>query len=92
MYSFVPRVNYIKNIKDLKPALYDNKNSKYEDDDELMAYIMAYLESSHPGYTDCYSGGVFVENIDYEENAKELARDVSAFIDNMRSYRSICSF
>lgn len=87
MYSFVPRVNYIKNIRDLSFNLYENINTKYEDDNELLAYIMAYLESSHPGYTDCYAGGVFLDNIDYDENARVIAKDISTYVDYLKNYK-----
>lgn len=80
MYSFVSRVNYISNIRDLKPTIYNNINKQFNDDDELRAYVMAYLNSCHPGYTDCYSGGVFIDGFDYEENAKIIAANTLDFV------------
>ena len=80
MYSFLSRVNYISNIRDLKPAIYNNINKQYTDDDELRAYVMAYLNSCHPGYTDCYSGGVFIDDFDYEENAKTISANTLGFV------------
>ena len=80
MYSFLPRVNYIKNIRDLRDIILDNIEKQYEDDVELRAFVMAYLESSHPGYTDCYSGGVFIDGFDYEGNARNIAADMIRFV------------
>lgn len=79
MYSFVSRVNYVKNIRDLRKEIFNHIDSNNEDDNELMAYVMAYLESSHSGYLDCYSGGPLIDNIDYEENARKLARDIESY-------------
>lgn len=80
MYSFMSRVHCIHNIRDLRSIIYDSINTKYDDDDNLMAYVMAYLEACHPGYTNCYTGGPVLENYDWEHNAILLAKDTMNYI------------
>lgn len=51
-YSFLQRVNYIENIRDLRRKLYENLTKEIKDDTELYAFINAYLDSIHSGYAD----------------------------------------
>ena len=76
MYSFVPRVQFVNHIKDLRPIIYSNINKDYHNDVELMAYIMAYLESGHYGYLDCYTGGPFIDSIDYYTVYKSVSDNI----------------
>lgn len=80
-YSFVPRINFVKNIRDLKDVIYKNINKIYSDDNELYAYIMAYLESGHPGYVNCFMGGPWLKTINYENNAKIIASEMMKYVD-----------
>lgn len=80
MYSFMTRIHKVKNIRDLRQIIYDSIDVTFQDDDNLMAYIMAYLESCHPGYTSCYTGGPVIQNIDYNENARLLAEEMMDYL------------
>lgn len=84
-YSFLHRVHYVENIKDLRDIIDNSMDENLTDDEELMAYVMAYLESCHPGYTDCYTGGHYIDNFDEEENAKQIAKDMVNYIDYLNS-------
>ena len=84
-YSFVDRDHYVRNIRDLKPVIYEHINDKLEDDQDLYAYVMAYLESMHPGYTSCYTGSAFIEGHDYDGDAHNLAINMINYIDYLKS-------
>ena len=83
-YSFVDRNHYVRNIRDLKPEIYEHINDKLEDDKDLYAYVMAYLESMHPGYTSCYTGSAFIEGHDYDGDARKLATNMVNYIDYIK--------
>ena len=87
MYSFVPRVNYVKNIRDLRDSIYQNIDVVYEDDTEFYAYVMAVLESSHPGYINGFVGGVQIPGMDMEENAKEIAEEMVSYANHIDNYK-----
>lgn len=87
MYSFMSRVHYVHNIRDMRSIVYDSINQQYTDDDDLMAYVMAYLESCHPGYTKCYVGGPQLENFDHDSNAKLLAEDAIKYVEICQNER-----
>ena len=80
MYSFMSRVHYIYNIRDLRKCISDSINTKYETDDDLLPWVMAYLESCHKGYVACYTGGPYLKDFDYEQNAKKLAEDMIKYV------------
>lgn len=80
MYSFMSRVHIIKNIKDLRSAIYESINKQYDNDNDLKPYVMAYLNSCHPGYTGCFTGGPKID-MNYEQNAKNLAEELVEYID-----------
>lgn len=83
MYSLLSRVNYIENIRDLKKSIYSSLNVMLQDDNELFAYVMAYLESLHPGYTSCYTGSPFIKGHDYIGDAEMIAKDTLVFLDQL---------
>lgn len=83
LYSFMSRVHRINHIKELQSTIYRNINEFFNDDDNLMAYIMAYLEASHPGYTSWYTGGPMLKNINYDDNARTIAKEMLKYIDFM---------
>ena len=80
-YSFHPRVNYIKNIRDLRNVVYDNINKEVNDDDAMYAYIMGYLEALHPGYTNYFLGTALKLGINQEDNATIIAQDLVSYLD-----------
>ena len=81
MYSFVPRVHYIKNIRDLREAMYKEMTiAQYRDDVFLEAYIMAVLTSSYPGYIDGFVGGAQIPNMDLEKNAQLIATGLEQYV------------
>ncbi len=79
-YSFLSNVYKIDNIRELRNVIYKNINNISDNELERNAYVMAYLESCHPGYMDCYTGGAYLDGFDYEENAKTLAKDMLSYI------------
>ena len=73
------RVNYIKNIKDLRESLYLSRNLEYEDDDELFGFINLYLNSIHPGFTDYFIDFPKLIGVDEEINSKTVANELSKY-------------
>jgi len=81
-YSFLTKVNYIENIKDLRRVIYSNINRQYSDDTELYAFVNAYLDASHPGYAD------FATNspLSFIENQVENAKAIAMTFENLLNY------
>jgi len=79
-YSFLSNVYKVDNIRDLRDIVYKSTAECVINEEELDAYVMAYLESCHPGYMDCYTGGAYLDGFDYEKNAKTLAEDMKGYV------------
>lgn len=76
-YSCQERVNVIKNIRDIRDIVYSLQNEVYSDDDNLYAFVTAYLESSHLGYTDFFCGRQNTLGIDILQNGLTMAEDLT---------------
>lgn len=74
-YSFFDKVNYIKNIKDTREIVYSNINKEYKDDEDLYAFVYAYLKSAHPGFV-AYFNLAAESEIDATANAKMVADEI----------------
>ena len=53
---YYPKVNYIRNIRDLRDIIYKNRGKQYEDDVMFYAYINAFLDAAHPGFINYFMG------------------------------------
>lgn len=78
-FNVCERVNYIKNIKDLKEIIYNNIGVVYEDDFRLHKFILAFLNSTHEGVTDFFQGRMSLYDIDYDTNITKIAANLSLF-------------
>ena len=87
MYSFVPGVNYVRNIRDLRDVLYRNIETQNSEYDELYAFVMALLVSAHPGYISGFVGGVQIPGFDVDKNAQIIAGDLEKYTANIAFYR-----
>ena len=74
-YSFFDTVNYIKNIKDTREIVYSNISKEYKDDEDLYAFVYAYLKSAHPGFV-AYFNLAAESEIDAKANAKTIADEI----------------
>ena len=86
-YSFLSTVHRVDNIRDLRKLIYGSINKDAIDETEQNAYVMAYLESCHPGYMDCYTGGASLSGFDYEINAKTIAGDIADYANRLEAYK-----
>lgn len=75
-YSCQERVNVIKHIRDIRDIVYSLVDKVYNDDDDLYAFVAAYLESSHAGYTDFFCGRQNSLSIDISQNGLTMAEDI----------------
>lgn len=75
-YSCQERVNVIKHIRDIKDIVYSLVDKVYNDDDDLYAFVAAYLESSHAGYTNFFCGRQNSLDIDICQNGLTMAEDI----------------
>jgi hypothetical protein len=78
-FNVCERVNYIKNVKDLREVLYRNQGIIYEDNDELYKFILAFLSSTYEGVTDFFQGRMSLYDVDYDKNIECIAKDLSVF-------------
>lgn len=75
-YSCQERVNVIRNVRDIRAIVYSLKDIKYDDDENLLAFVYAYLLSSHSGYVYFFSNRQVTLGIDVEKNGKTIAEDI----------------
>lgn len=76
-YSYQERVNVIKNVKDIRSTVYAINSKVYNDDDDLYAFVMAYLESIHSGYTSFFCNRQNTLGIDICKNGLTIAEDLT---------------
>lgn len=80
-YTITPRANYIENIRDLRPLVYDNMTRSYADDQELYTYVYSYLTSLHRGFVTYFGRDRVVRSgINEEDNAKQIALDIISML------------
>ena len=75
-YSCQERVNVIKNVRDIRDVVYSLVDVSYSDDNNLLAFVYAYLESSHPGFTAFFGNRHEVLGIDVKQNGLTIAEDI----------------
>lgn len=78
-YTAYPKVNYIRNIRDLREVVYLNQHQVLTDDTEFMAFVNGYLDSLHVGMVDFFMGRAESYGVDLDENAKQIADDLVNF-------------
>lgn len=77
-YSPAPGVVYLRNIRDLREALYTAVERPAVSDAALHRYLTAYFAALHPGLTDYFAGRAQRYGIDLEQNSKEVAAGLLA--------------
>ena len=82
-YRYSKRVKYVPNIKDLRKILYDLEGLKYEDDEELYKFVLAYLLSTKTGFTNYFSGAAKKLGIDVESNSMIVAGQLKLFFNKV---------
>ncbi|WP_180901244.1 capsular polysaccharide export protein, LipB/KpsS family [Martelella soudanensis] len=83
-YSGGPRVDYIRNVRDLRAALYARREEDGPRDDELYPFLTAYIEALHPGLTDYFAGRAEKYGIDLTENAEKVADNLLSTISKLQ--------
>ena len=77
-YSSAPGVIYLRNIRDLREALYTAAQRPPVSDAALHRYLTAYFAALHPGFTDYFAGLAQRCGIDLKQNAKQVAAGLLA--------------
>ena len=72
-YSCCPLVTTLRNIRDLRGALYDRKPWSQEDEELLIRFTAALLKSTHEGVTCFFSGMAQKYPIDQKKNLDDIA-------------------
>lgn len=78
-YNCCKRVTYIRNIRDLRRAIYDNQSVEYKDDEVLYEFVSNYLNSIHNGFSDYFLNYPKVFGIDERKNAELVAKGLSEY-------------
>lgn len=81
-YSISKRVAFIDNIKDFKKVIYNIDKAKYNDDEELYKFVLAYLKCHKIGFTDFYGNVANNIKIDMDDNIKNVAIGLTSFFNN----------
>lgn len=79
-YSPAPGVVYLRNIRDLREALYAAAERRPVSDAALQRYLVAYFAALHLGLTDYFAGRAQRYGIDLEQNAKAVAAGLLAIL------------
>jgi len=75
-YDAAPGVTYLRNVRDLRDALYASERRDPPKDEDLAAFLSAYLRSLHTGMTDYFAGRAKLYGIDARTNAIEVAKGI----------------
>lgn len=72
-YSDCPQVTYIRNIRDLREAVYANEDRRYRDEEALYPFLTAFMAAKKEGLIDYYGGRASRYGIDLAENSRTIA-------------------
>lgn len=78
-YCYSTRVKHIANVRDTRDVVYSQVGQTYSDDREFMAYINAYLDATHLGYTNYFMSLAAQYCPDQDGNARQIASDLVKF-------------
>ena len=82
-YSAGPDVIYLRNIRDLRQALYDAATRPPVQDADLYPYLTAYFAALKPGLTDFFAGRAPKYGIDLAQNAQVVAAGLLATVQDL---------
>lgn len=85
-YEVSERVKFVKNIKDFREAIYALREVKYEDDDELNKFVLAYLLSNKSGFTNFFSGVADKLDVDMDDNIRNVAKGLTVFFNEYDNF------
>jgi hypothetical protein len=77
-YSEGPGVVYLRNIRDLREAIYRSLARPEITEAELYRYLTAYFAALRPGLVDYFAGRAQRYGIDLEKNAEDVANGLLA--------------
>lgn len=72
-YSACPQVSYVRNIRDLREAIYARENHRFDDERTLYPFLTAFLAAKKEGLIDYYGGRAGKYGVDLKENARKIA-------------------
>lgn len=72
-YTLCHQVTYIRNIRDLRPALYADQERTFVDSETLYPFLTAFFAAKKDGLIDYYGGRATKYGIDLDANAKKIA-------------------
>lgn len=81
-YDSCKRVNKIRNIRDFRSFVYQNQNTDYVDDDELIVFVHNYLKSTHKGFTGYFINHVELADINEQENAEIVSKGLISYFES----------
>lgn len=81
-YTPIPRVNYIKNVRELQDVIYKSMVVTNREDDDFFAYIYAYLISMHDGFVTYFGNRSEIAGINPVLNAQVIAQNIILDVEN----------
>lgn len=78
-YDCSNRVNKINSIDELREAVYGLENVVYEDDYDLLVFLKSYLDTQKKGFTDFYGGVAAKLDLNFEQNAYQVASGLKKY-------------
>ena len=75
-YTPIPRVNYVKNVRDLHEIIYKSLTTVNEEDEDFFAFVYAYLVSMHDGFVTYFGDRSENAGINPIQNAQTIAQNI----------------
>lgn len=85
-YGFSNRVNFIKNIRDLREVLYNLKDKVRQDDTDLYRFVLAYLKGQKKGFIEFYGGMHLKSGVNLKENSKMVAEGMKRYFNEYNNF------
>lgn len=75
-YSPCKNVTYIKNVRDIRNAVYSEGNKEYSDEECLYPFLTAFMHAKKEGLIDYYGGRAESYGVDLEQNKQKIGKDL----------------
>lgn len=84
-YSISERVHYLDNVFKVKELIYRLKDEKYQDDENLYRFTLAYLQNLNKGFTNFYNNMHNKIHFDFEKDAKIVAESFHQWFNYLKN-------
>lgn len=84
-YGISKRVHYLDDVFKVKELVYHLKDEKYQDDEDLYRFTLAYLQNLNAGFTAFYDNMHNKIHFDFEKDAKIVAESFHQWFNYLKN-------